>query len=96
MPTLIITGQEDTTAIPAKFGEPAYDSIPAGTPKQYLELRGLGHAAGMGKPVATIRTALTAFLKRYLDGDSASTKDICPAPRVGGPISASTSSCPTG
>ncbi|OUE21902.1 Lipase 1 [Clavibacter michiganensis] len=96
VPTLIITGQEDATAIPAKYGEPAYDSIPAGTPKQYLELTGLGHAAGMGKPVATIRDALTAFLKRYLDGDRAYAKSICPAPKVGGPISASYSSCPTG
>ncbi|AJW79243.1 lipase [Clavibacter michiganensis subsp. insidiosus] len=95
VPTLIITGQEDATAIPAKFGKPAYDSIPAGTPKQYLQLTGLGHAAGMGKPVATIRAAITAFLERYLDGDTAAAKQICPAPKVGGPISASTSSCPT-
>ncbi|MBM7411120.1 dienelactone hydrolase [Clavibacter michiganensis] len=96
VPTLIITGQKDATAIPAKFGKPAYDSIPAGTPKEYLQLTGLGHAAGMGKPVATIRTAVTAFLKRYLDGDSAYAKDICPAPKAVGPISASTSSCPRG
>ncbi|MWJ15885.1 lipase [Clavibacter michiganensis subsp. michiganensis] len=95
VPTLIITGQKDATAIPAKFGKPAYDSIPAGTPKQYLQLTGLGHAAGMGKPTATIRAAITAFLERYLDGDTAYSKDICPAPKVGGAISASTSSCPT-
>jgi len=94
-PTLIITGQKDATAIPAEFGKPAYDSIPAGTPKQYLQLTGLGHAAGMGTPSATIRTAVTDFLERYLDGDTAYAKDICPAPAVGGPISASTSSCPT-
>ncbi|MBF4619365.1 dienelactone hydrolase family protein [Clavibacter sp. VKM Ac-2873] len=95
-PTLVITGQKDDLAVPAEFGKPAYDSIPAGTPKQYLELKGLGHAAGEHVPVATIRTAVTAFLKRYLDGNSAYAKYICPAPKVGGPISASTSSCPKG
>lgn len=96
VPTLIITGQADATAIPARFGRPAYDSIPAGTPKQYLQLTGLGHGAGMGTPTATIRTAVTAFLERYLAGDTAYATRICPAPRVGGPISASTSSCPRG
>ncbi|RIJ51106.1 lipase [Clavibacter lycopersici] len=95
-PTLVITGQEDEVADPADFGKPAYDSIPVGTPKQYLELKGLGHAAGEHVPVATIRVAVTAFLKRYLDGNSAYAKYICPAPKVGGPISASTSSCPKG
>jgi len=95
-PTLVITGQKDDLAVPAEFGKPAYDSIPAGTPKQYLELKGLGHAAGEHVPVATIRTAVTAFLKRYLDGNSAYAKFICPAPKVGGPISASLSSCPKG
>ncbi|MGJ1427875.1 alpha/beta fold hydrolase [Clavibacter sepedonicus] len=95
-PTLVITGQKDDVAIPKDFGKPAYDSIPAGTPKQYLELKGLGHAAGEHVPVATIRNAVTAFLKRYLDGNSAYAKYICPAPKVGGPISASTSSCPKG
>ena len=95
-PTLIITGQKDATAVPARFGKPAYDSMPAGTPKQYLQLTGVGHAAGMGTPSATIRAAVTAFLERYLDGDTAYAKDICPAPKVGGPISASTSSCPQG
>jgi dienelactone hydrolase len=95
-PTLVITGQEDDVADPADFGKPAYDSIPAGTPKQYLELKGLGHAAGEHVPVATIRVAVTAFLKRYLDGNSAYAKFICPAPKVAGPISASMSSCPKG
>jgi dienelactone hydrolase len=95
-PTLVITGQEDDVADPADFGKPAYASIPAGTPKQYLELKGLGHAAGEHVPVATIRVAVTAFLKRYLDGNSAYAKYICPAPKVGGPISASTSSCGRG
>lgn len=92
-PTLIITGQKDTTAVPARFGKPAYDSIPAGTPKEYIQLRGVGHAAGMGTPSATIRVAVTTFLTRYLDGDLASARSICPAPKVGGPVSASTSSC---
>ncbi|RII99937.1 lipase, partial [Clavibacter nebraskensis] len=95
-PTLVITGQKDDVAEPAYFGKPAYDSIPAGTPKQYLELKGLDHYAGEHAPVAAIRNAVTAFLKRYLDGNSAYAKFICPAPKVGGPISVSLSSCPKG
>jgi hypothetical protein len=43
-----------------------------------------------------MRNAVTAFLKRYLDGNSAYAKFICPAPKVAGPISASLSSCPKG
>lgn len=95
-PTLVITGQKDEVADPADFGKPAYDSIPAGTSKQYLELAGVGHEGGQHVPSATIRNAVTAFLKRYLDGNSAYAKFICPAPKVGGPISASLSSCPKG
>lgn len=95
-PTLVITGQKDDVAEPAYFGKPAYDSIPAGTPKQYLDLKGLDHYAGEHAPVAAIRNAVTAFLKRYLDGNSAYAKFICPAPKVGGPISVSLSSCPKG
>ncbi|WP_241533795.1 alpha/beta hydrolase [Clavibacter michiganensis] len=95
-PTLVITGQEDDVADPKYFGKPAYDSIPAGTPKQYLELKGLGHGAGEHMPVPTVRTAVTAFLKRYLDGNSAYGRFICPAPKAVGPISASLSSCPRG
>ncbi|AJW80497.1 dienelactone hydrolase family protein [Clavibacter michiganensis] len=95
-PTLVITGQKDEVARPKDFGKPAYDSIPAGTPKQYLELKGLDHSAGEHAPVAAIRNAVTAFLKRYLDGNSAYAKFICPAPKVGGPISVSLSSCPKG
>jgi dienelactone hydrolase len=95
-PSLIITGQKDDVADPKDHGLPMYASLPAGTPKQYLELKGLGHAAGEHVPVATIRNAVTAFLKRYLDGNSAYAKYICPAPKVAGPISASMSSCPKG
>ncbi|UOW02667.1 dienelactone hydrolase family protein [Clavibacter michiganensis subsp. michiganensis] len=95
-PTLVITGHKDDVADPKDFGKPAYDSIPAGTPKQYLELAGIGHEGGQHVPSATIRNAVTAFLKRYLDGNSAYAKFICPAPKVGGPISASLSSCPKG
>jgi dienelactone hydrolase len=95
-PTLVITGQKDEVADPADFGKPAYDSIPASTPKQYLELTGVGHEGGQHVPSATMRNAVTAFLKRYLDGNSAYSKFICPAPKVAGPISASLSSCPKG
>ncbi|WP_414172284.1 alpha/beta hydrolase [Clavibacter tessellarius] len=95
-PTLVITGQKDDIAVPKDYGKPAYDSIPAGTPKQYLELTGLGHGAGEHVPAPTIRVAVTAFLKRFLDDNHEYTRFICPAPKATGPISASLSSCPKG
>jgi dienelactone hydrolase len=95
-PTLIITSQKDDVAPPAQMGKPAYDSIPAATPKQYLELKGADHFVGQRTPNATIRVAATAFLKRYLDGNSSYAEYICPAPKVGGPLSASVSSCGKG
>ncbi|MBM7412642.1 dienelactone hydrolase [Clavibacter michiganensis] len=90
-PTLIITGQADPVAIPFLMGKRMYRSIPAPTPKEYVELRGAGHTAGVRTPNATIRDAATTFLARYLDGDES--VSICPAPAATGPISASMSYC---
>jgi dienelactone hydrolase len=93
-PTLIITGQDDTTAPASFMGKPAYESIPASTPKQYLELRGADHFAVRGKTDGTVRDAVTDFLKAYLDGDSAYDEHVCPAQPVSAVISDSASSCP--
>ncbi|AWF99568.1 lipase [Clavibacter michiganensis subsp. insidiosus] len=90
-PTLIITGQSDPVAIPFLMGKPMYRSIPAPTPKEYVELRGAGHTAGVRTPNDTIRHATTTFLARYLDGDDS--VSICPAPAATGPISASMAYC---
>ncbi|MBM7412501.1 dienelactone hydrolase [Clavibacter michiganensis] len=93
-PTLVITGQADTTAPASFMGKPAYDSIPASTPKQYLELRGADHYAARAKTDGTVRDAVTNFLKAYLDGNSAYKKYVCPAQPVSAAISDSASSCP--
>ncbi|OUE24255.1 dienelactone hydrolase family protein [Clavibacter michiganensis] len=93
-PTLVITGQADTTAPAASMGKPAYDSIPASTPKQYLELRGADHLAARATTNGTVRDAVTNFLKVYLDGNSAYRKYVCPAPPTSAAISESASSCP--
>ena len=94
-PALVVSAQKDDLADPTLMVKPMYDSIPKGTPKQYLQLRGAGHQAGQNTPNGTIRVAATAFLKRYLDGNGAYGKFICPAPAVTptGPISESTSTC---
>ena len=90
-PTLVITGQDDPVAIPFLMGKRMYASIPAPTPKEYVELRGAGHTAGVRTPNATIRDTATTFLDRYLDDDES--VSICPAPAATGPISASMSYC---
>jgi dienelactone hydrolase len=90
-PTLIITGQSDPVAIPFLMGKRMYRSIPAPTPKEYVELRGAGHTAGVRTPNDTIRDAATTFLDRYLDDDESAS--ICPAPAATGPISASMAYC---
>jgi dienelactone hydrolase len=92
-PALIITGQSDHVAFPFLMGKRMYRSLPASTPRQYLELRGAGHGAGERTPNDTIRDAVTTFLDRYLDDDESAAARICPAPAATGPISASTSYC---
>lgn len=92
-PSLIITGQSDHVAFPFLMGKRMYRSLPASTPRQYLELRGVGHAGGERTPNDTIRDAVITFLDRYLDDDDSATARICPAPAATGPISASMSYC---
>ncbi|MBT1636101.1 lipase [Clavibacter tessellarius] len=92
-PTLIITGQTDTTAPASFMGKPAYESIPSTTAKQYLELRGADHFVARGKSNATVRDAVTNFLKAYLDGDSAAKASACTAAPISDTISDSASSC---
>jgi dienelactone hydrolase len=92
-PTLIVTGRHDVFGVPSTMGKPAYDSIPASTPKQYLELRDADHDTFSRHRDGTLRVAITAFLKRYLDDNSAYAPFICPAPKATGPISVSVSSC---
>ncbi|WP_434156665.1 alpha/beta hydrolase [Clavibacter nebraskensis] len=92
-PSLIITGQSDHVAFPFLMGKRMYRSLPAATPKQYLELRGAGHGAGERIPNDTIRSTVTTFLDRYLNDDESAAARICPAPAATGPISASLSHC---
>ncbi|MFT2690181.1 acetylxylan esterase [Clavibacter zhangzhiyongii] len=92
-PSLIITGQSDRIAVPFLMGKRMYRSLPATTPRQYLELRGVGHGGGERTPNDTIRDAVTAFLDRYLNDDRSAAARICPAPAATGPISASLSYC---
>jgi dienelactone hydrolase len=55
VPHLLFGGENDGTAAPRRHAIPHYESIPAGTPKMYFEVRGGGHsvannpANGMGQ-----------------------------------------------
>jgi triacylglycerol lipase len=67
-PTLIITGQNDTTAAPAQHGKPAYDGIPASTQKQYVEISGGNHQSALSVNATTGQYAV-AWMKYEIDGD---------------------------
>ncbi|MET0595839.1 MAG: alpha/beta hydrolase, partial [Polyangiaceae bacterium] len=68
-PTLLITGQNDTTAAPAQHGKKAYDGIPASTIKQYVEISGGNHQSALSVNSTTSRYAV-AWMKYEVDGDT--------------------------
>jgi dienelactone hydrolase len=71
-PTLIITGAADRVAAVADHAWPHFQSIPATTPKLYLEVDGGDHFIAdttRGQDLATIGLYSIAWLKLHLDGD---------------------------
>jgi len=68
-PSLIITGQNDTTAPPAQHGKTAYNGIPASTIKQYVEISGGNHQSALSVNATTSRYAV-AWMKYEVDGDA--------------------------
>jgi dienelactone hydrolase len=69
VPTLIIAAQSDTVAAVSSHAQPFYRSIPAGTPKTYVEVRGASHFMPATPPAAVKRYAVS-WMKRYVDNDS--------------------------
>ena len=67
--TLVLTGQNDTTAAPTSHGRPHYDSIPATTIKQYVEAQGGNHQSAFSPSGLTARYAIS-WLKYNVDGDA--------------------------
>ena len=67
--TLVLTGQNDTTAAPTSHGRPHYDSIPATTIKQYVEAQAGNHQSAFSPNGLTARYAIS-WLKYNVDGDA--------------------------
>jgi alpha-beta hydrolase superfamily lysophospholipase len=91
-PTLIIGAQSDTVAPVASHARPFYQTLPATTPRTYLELRGATHFAP-NVSNTTIAEYSISWLKRFVDDDTRYTQFLCPAPS-GTALSAVSTSCP--
>jgi pimeloyl-ACP methyl ester carboxylesterase len=77
-PVLIVHGERDaswTSEGPLK----AYDSLPSGTPKAYLEVGGMGHTPSSSGDVALIVRYATALFQRYLKGDEGAAAILAPS-----------------
>ena len=90
---MIVACQSDTVAPPASHSTPFYNSLPATGQKAYLEIAGGSHSCPT-TPNTTIAKYVISWLKRFIDGDVRYDQFLCPAPAVGGAISAYRSTCP--
>ena len=68
-PTLILAGQDDTTAAVATNAKPHYASIPATTIKQYVEASGGNHQSAFSPSGLNARYAVS-WIKYNIDGDA--------------------------
>jgi dienelactone hydrolase len=93
VPTLVVGCQSDIVAPVNLHSEPFYNSLPAATPRAYLERAGGSHSCVTSED-RTIATSAISWLKRFVDGDTRYSPWLCPQPSVGGPISEYRSSCP--
>jgi dienelactone hydrolase len=75
-PTLVIGAQFDLIAPAGQHSIPFYNSLPATTPKSYLELRGAGHLAP-NSPNTTIAKYSVSWLKRWVDSDTRYSPFLC-------------------
>jgi dienelactone hydrolase len=72
VPTLVMAGSADNVAAVAAHSWPHFESIPASTPKVYMEIAGGDHFIAdstRGTDLATIGRYGIAWLKLYVDGD---------------------------
>ncbi|GIU85371.1 MAG: hypothetical protein KatS3mg008_2146 [Acidimicrobiales bacterium] len=92
VPTLIVGCENDGIAAVGTYAEPFYESIPATTPKAYLEMAGGNHyCTNSEDPV--IAGYVSAWTDRFLKGDTTASSRLCPPSPVG-PISEYRSNCP--
>ncbi|AEE44514.1 alpha/beta hydrolase family protein [Cellulomonas fimi] len=91
-PTLVVGAENDTIASVTTHAEPFYSTLPATTPRTYVELRGASHFAPNTSNTPIARNAI-AWLKRFVDQDTRYTQFLCPPPS-GLAYSEVRSSCP--
>jgi len=68
-PTLIITGQNDTTAPPAQDGRRQYDSMSSSLVKEYVEIQGGAHTSAITPGTIPGQYAVS-WIKLNVDGDA--------------------------
>lgn len=91
--TLIIGAENDGIAPVADHAEPFYESLPAGAPHAYLELNGAGHNATNSYNAPTSIQSV-AWLKRFVNGDTAYNSYLCPGPAPSSAVQEYRSTCP--
>ena len=77
VPSLELGAQSDIIAPVASHAIPFYKSIPATTPKSYVEFAGQDHFYS-NSPRAAVGAATIAWLKRYVDDDQRYTQFLTP------------------
>jgi dienelactone hydrolase len=82
VPSLVVTGSADFVAA-ASMGRGFYNSIPATTPKYYVEISGAGHFVGTQDNVFQSSSTI-AWLKRWVDQDTRYQQFLCPPYSGGG------------
>jgi dienelactone hydrolase len=82
VPSLVVTGSADFVAS-ASMGRGFFNSIPATTPKYYVEIAGAGHFVGTQDNVFQSSSTI-AWLKRWVDNDTRYQQFLCPAYSGGG------------
>ena len=69
VPTMILAAQNDSTATVADHALPFFTSIPASTPKAYVEVQGAAHFMPASPPPSIVRYSVS-WMKRWVDNDS--------------------------
>lgn len=92
-PTLIIGAESDGIAPVNSHAEPFYESLPTSAEHAYLELNGAGHNA-TNSDNATTSTQSVAWLKRFVNGDTAYNSYLCPGPAPSSAVEEYRSTCP--
>lgn len=92
-PTLIVGAENDIIAPVGSHAEPFYTSLPANSKHAYLELNNAGHNATNSDNSATSVQSV-AWLKRFVNDDTAYNSYLCPGPTAGSTVQEYRSSCP--